>query len=88
MNLLQSDEIVIMRHNGEDYIALALIAEAPFTYNPGNVSIVVKPEYFTVKADEHVNTDDDQTVSFSNGSVIIVALHINGPRPSNIVKRK
>jgi hypothetical protein len=88
MNLLKSDEIVIMRHNGEDYIALALIAEAPFTYNPGNVSIVVKPEYFTAKEDEHVNTDDDQTVSFSNGSVIISALHINGPRPSNIVKRK
>ena len=88
MNLLKSDEIVIMRHNGEDYIALALIAEAPFTYNPGNVSIWVKPENFTEKADEHVNTDDDQTVSFSNGTVIISALHINGPRPSNIVKRK
>ena len=88
MNLLREDEIVIMRHDGQDYIALALIAEAPFTYNPGNVSIRVKPEYFTVKVDEFVNTDEDQTISFSNGSVIISALHINGPRPSNIVKRR
>lgn len=87
MNLIKGQDIVILAYAGEEYIAVANDAEPTFTLHPANVGVNPKVMLFTVKDDEHCDTDTDTSISCYDGSTPIDCIHINGSRPRNIVRR-
>ena len=87
MNLIKGQEVVILSYAGAGFIAVANDAEPTFTLHPANVGVNPKVMLFTVKEDEHCDTDTDTVISCYDGSTPIDCSHIVGARPRNIVRR-